>query len=1491
MGGIVAKKVRNIERESQVPADDEQSFLIAREDPSMRHLADRIHTIYFLATPHRGSDLAKILRNILRVTYGRKSYVDELLRDSRSIWSVNDSFRHYADDLQLWSFYETRNSNLAVKNAIVVDRNSATLGYAKERVWPLEADHRGICKFNDQSDPNYKILRNCFSKSIKEIEIAGNATVPSQRYRSLSFIVNEELAVAYKERRQNLARILAVAAPPVDELNSLTNIRMDGSCEWLTNMDSYVSWKTNVKPHRIFWLNGNAAMGKSVLSGQVITDLHKSSSRCSYFFFKHGDSLKSSVSACLRSIAYQMGCADEDVLKTLSNPELYEFSWDEMDEGSIWRRLFLGAIFKQADLSLHYWVIDALDECYKPSGFLTFLRRLPQNLKVFITSRQTAEIERFWPTIDPILFVHSIKEEDTLQDLKSFIDVKLVLPHDNEEMEMKLKTRILQKASGSFLWVALIIQELEQAYSVGVVEEILNEVPADMNKLYERILSRMPRSQRQANLAKSILTWTVLSLRSLTVMETQHFVNLDLQDTIFGLDKSIAAICGQLVRIDKSNRIKIMHQTTKTFLLQQRSHPEYAIEAMEGHTRLAEICLEFLTGSEFKEICRHRTMKSWNANAEQNVANYACIYFSDHLRKGSSEGSKFWSLLYRLFDNAVLSWVEYLASTGKTRHIARSAYNIRSFLSRDIKHLSHMLSKKQALEAWVADLIRISVKFRQNISTLPSAIYTLVPALCPSKSMIKKCYGGRFRGITISGHTDEDWDDCLVHVDYTAHEPTAVAYGNQMLAVALDDGNIVSYYWDSIQVRIQMVHDEIVSILTTSKCGRWLASGGLRRVRVWNTESGNLVRTFDTDHQTLAVSFNSEVSTLTAATCGNMVVTWNINDGLKQWQWQWIESIQRDSDWPVPHQPPNKLIFSPDRSVLIVSYRGYHTYLFDMDTKSCVGCFVREGNLRANDRRVSYCVDALAINPNPESDILVASYGDGEIVLYDIWSTKLRFRKVNVFAHYLACSSDGKYLVAASSQGLIQIFMFGGRDGEKLSLVYRIDGYEGDIQGITVSRHGFRVADIRENRCSIWEPPLLDPVSQEESSESDFNEAAAIDLRTNARPKRDHESEITVISFHPDGHILFCGMRNGTVACEENSSTISRKSLYSHGKNVTVITISFCQTSSLLISADESSHVYLYEVEVLGSDCKVVKMKKTMSLRQETRQPLESLLVKEGCDRFLTQRKSFAQVYTEQANVIGKPLQLNNDDGEPPEKSFTIMNHPLHVNYFLIIKYERICVYSWLDGSHVQNLTTGIMNPNFSITTSSLEQPLIEKATNLTLSHNQEGAEHRFIVDFFEVENSASQLNHKPRVLKVWKASRTSATDFSPLSLDSTILSQLASNIFQIIAVAGDFFLFLDVDLWVCSVDLDKLAKDPTCTSSRHFFLLTEWRFFNGQCLINYIPTTREFIIAKQSEILVVRRGLDYSQSWMPVDPLAANIIKRDTFDLNSSTGDEYLDF
>ncbi|KAK2853297.1 hypothetical protein FQN49_005207 [Arthroderma sp. PD_2] len=153
MGGIVIKK----------------AYILAREAPELKDLAGRIHTLYFLATPHRGSDLAGLLEKILRLSFSTKGFVNALRPASETIASINHSFVRVAGDLRLRSFYETIVTALGLMSVIVVPKYSAILDLANEKCFASNANHRDVCKFDKQTDPNYKILRNSFTATIDEI--------------------------------------------------------------------------------------------------------------------------------------------------------------------------------------------------------------------------------------------------------------------------------------------------------------------------------------------------------------------------------------------------------------------------------------------------------------------------------------------------------------------------------------------------------------------------------------------------------------------------------------------------------------------------------------------------------------------------------------------------------------------------------------------------------------------------------------------------------------------------------------------------------------------------------------------------------------------------------------------------------------------------------------------------------------------------------------------------------------------------------------------------------------------------------------------------------------------------------------------------------------------------------------------------------------------------------------------------------------------------
>ena len=150
MGGLVIKK----------------AYMLAKQGAAYETLAARFHTIYFLATPHRGSDSAKSLNNILQIANASRAYVADLERGSGTIQSINDEFRNYSADLDLWSFYETQKLKVGVFSTLIVDPESATLGYREEKQMPINADHRSICKFETPTDPNYQVLRNALASTV-----------------------------------------------------------------------------------------------------------------------------------------------------------------------------------------------------------------------------------------------------------------------------------------------------------------------------------------------------------------------------------------------------------------------------------------------------------------------------------------------------------------------------------------------------------------------------------------------------------------------------------------------------------------------------------------------------------------------------------------------------------------------------------------------------------------------------------------------------------------------------------------------------------------------------------------------------------------------------------------------------------------------------------------------------------------------------------------------------------------------------------------------------------------------------------------------------------------------------------------------------------------------------------------------------------------------------------------------------------------------------
>jgi hypothetical protein len=141
---------------------------------------------------------------------------------------------------------------------------------------------------------------------------------------------------------RTLSKHLNVCRTPIDDLSILEDARVPGSCEWLTSNTTFLDWQYCEDSNRYLWLTGQPATGKSVTTAHVVSCLDEKST--SYYFFKHGEQKKSTLSGLLLSIAYQMAEKSHVVRECLLGLLQDDSFLDRNDHRGIWRSLFVGGI-------------------------------------------------------------------------------------------------------------------------------------------------------------------------------------------------------------------------------------------------------------------------------------------------------------------------------------------------------------------------------------------------------------------------------------------------------------------------------------------------------------------------------------------------------------------------------------------------------------------------------------------------------------------------------------------------------------------------------------------------------------------------------------------------------------------------------------------------------------------------------------------------------------------------------------------------------------------------------------------------------------------------------------------------------------------------------------------------------------------------------------------------------------------------------------------
>ena len=400
----------------------------------------------------------------------------------------------------------------------------------------------------------------------------------------------------------------------------------------------------------------------------------------SYFFCQATDSCLNNAAAVLRGLIYQL---------IIQQPSLISHVQKRYDQGgknpfegvNAWAALSM--VFENIldDLTLQtYVIVDALDEC--ETDLLKLLNLVTQNasrfpcVKWIVSSRNKPDIEaRLRLDHTHMRLSLELNEKNVSRAIEIFINFRvsqLPLINDDSDLQETVRGQIYAKASGTFLWVALVLAELELVESWDVLD-VLREMPSDLKRLYHRMIQQIDQLQRKdPELCYYVLSTMILAYRPLHLLELGSLSSLPKQISKSANDiAKVVRKCGSFLTIRKDT-VFFIHQSAKDYLFEEAYDKFFPTRSETCHYTIFSRSLQVMSKALRRDIYR---LKAPGISIDQvkqpdpdplAAARYSCLYWVDHLldcnTRGNAnddlkDGGSIYSFLYKSF----LYWLEALS--------------------------------------------------------------------------------------------------------------------------------------------------------------------------------------------------------------------------------------------------------------------------------------------------------------------------------------------------------------------------------------------------------------------------------------------------------------------------------------------------------------------------------------------------------------------------------------------------------------------------------------------------------------------------------------------------------------------------------------------------------------------------------------------------------------------------------------------------------------
>ncbi|KAI9665515.1 MAG: hypothetical protein M1831_001657 [Alyxoria varia] len=1101
------------------------AYIQGQNDPKYESIIKAISAITFLATPHRGTNLAELLNRILRSTFitSSKQYISELARNSFTLQKLNEQFRHIAPRLDIVSFYENQPTSIGLKSArvMILEKDSSVLGYPGETSRALNADHHNVCKYDGPNDPNYITVRNALVSLISKIIL----TDGSDKSRLLN-----------RRDSQDLKSLLAMTELPDTDYIFFRDQWAPGTNDWFLEEKVYLEWlRVRDSTSSILWLHGGAATGKSVLSSSIINSLVEQGISCQYFFIRFGDQRKRTSSLLLRSIAYQIARSVPDFLQRVLRLADEGIDFETADPRTVWERLFKSVLFHLKKVQPLYWIIDGFDEADDPRAIIRLFSDLPSSstpIRILLVGRNTPDIAAIFQKLPKMLNARAKNIEGHVEDLCCYIHQELNM-YGSPQFKEGIVRRIIGDAQNNFLvsavehsilcqavlthqWVRLAVDKLNLSHTQADVELALQQLPVGMEAFYGRMASSIAQNPSVTDraLASTVLQYATCSLRVLTVAELSQALHAE-ASRIMDFQRSLVDLSGGFVVIDNSGNVSMIHQTAREYLLRSNDRP-FHVERDAAHKQLFLDCMQCLTTTGLRAKIK--------VNQKPEFLDYAANSWCFHLKATPPNCKEVDETLSKfLTGHWVLTWIQVLATNGQLRVLIRASKHLSKYSARwkEEAVAQDDIATQKLIGSWAEDFVKIVGKFSTVLRQNPESIYKLVPPFCPGNSAIYQQFGKmKDKSLTVSGLSMENWEDSFARISFGfGTYASSISAAGAQIAFLISSGSVVlhdsSIFEEAPASPIK--HGERVYRMELNNTGTLLVTYGYSTTKIWDTSTGKCkmsVKNIESRPRPLAMLLTNENTTLIVGTDDRRIRSLDLSHTAPTWQLlAELEEPELEGHFL---NSSNHMALSKDGRLIAVAYRGHPLSAWEIEGPMHIGhCWRKREEIARGE-----VIEAVWHPHYPE---VLGLYIEGVVFKWRPYDDDID--EIATGASKLAISRDGSLFATGDVRGTVKVYT-----ASEFCLLYQLAS-EDAVVGLVFSPDLNRFYDTRGYSGNAWEPSALMRFAEQrgKSTGSRSESESLTQSFTISKSRSQRIDSITVLAGSPIGRLYCCGTEKGAV--------------------------------------------------------------------------------------------------------------------------------------------------------------------------------------------------------------------------------------------------------------------------------------------------------------------------------------------------------------------------